>query len=102
MAAEVAAKSKLGLRVVPLALLNRWLRRFERDVGAGVFYLHPWEFDADSPTAWRPSRWLLRLGRRRLAEQFSALMRDIQFRSIEEVFGSTLRSSQQAVGGQSG
>jgi hypothetical protein len=87
-----------GVRLVPPALLNRWLRRFERDVGPGVFYVHPWEFDVESPTARRLSRWPLRLGRRRLTRRLATLMRDIQFGSIEEVFAAPLGSSLSRLG----
>ena len=89
----LALASGAGVRLLPPVLLDRWLRRFERDVGPGVFYMHPWELDAESPSAWRPSRWLLRPGRRRLAHRRSALMDDIQFGSIEDVFGQSLRSA---------
>jgi polysaccharide deacetylase family protein (PEP-CTERM system associated) len=79
-----------GLRVLPLALLRRWVRRFERDVGAGVFYLHPWEFDADAPTAPGPHRWLLRPGRRRALERLERLLGQAPFGSIADVFGGHL------------
>ena len=58
--------SGAGLRLLPPRLLRRCIARFERDVGAGVFYLHPWELDPDSPTGPGRGRWLLRLGRERL------------------------------------
>ena len=41
--------SGAGLRLLPRRLLDRFIRRFESDVGAGVFYLHPWELDVDQP-----------------------------------------------------
>jgi polysaccharide deacetylase family protein (PEP-CTERM system associated) len=75
-----------GLRVLPPRLLRRWLRRFERDVGAGIFYLHPWELDADSPIVPGPHRWLLTLGRRRLAARLEGLLERVAFGPITEVF----------------
>jgi hypothetical protein len=66
------------------------VRRFEHDVGAGVFYLHPWEFDPGSPVAPCLSRWLLRVGRRRLPERFHELLRETSFAPIVEVFAAQL------------
>ena len=79
-----------GLRVLPLRLLRRWLRRFERDVGAGVFYVHPWDFDVDAPTAPGPHRWLLRPGRRRALERLECLLGEARFGAIADVFGERL------------
>jgi hypothetical protein len=79
-----------GLRWLPGRLRRRWLRRFERDVGAGVFYLHPWEFDPGSPVAPYFSRRLLRVGRRRLPERFRELLRETSFAPIVEVFANQL------------
>jgi len=75
-----------GLRLLPPRLLRRWVRRFEHDVGAGVFYLHPWELDMDSPVAPGVGRWLLRVGRRRLAERLDGLLREVRFAPISQVF----------------
>ena len=82
--------SGAGLRIVPHWLLQRCVRRFERDVGAAVFYLHPWEVDVDSPTAPGASRWLLRVGRHKLVEHLSALMREVAFAPIADVFAAQL------------
>ena len=79
-----------GLRWLPRRLRRRWVRRFERDVGAGVFYLHPWEFDPGSPVAPCLSRWLLRVGRRRLPERFRELLRETSFAPIVAVFAHIL------------
>jgi len=89
--------SGTGLRLLPLRVLRRWVDRFERDVGAGVFYLHPWELDPDSPTASGASRWLLRVGRRHLAERLDTLLRQIRFASIREVFAEQLAHGSEAL-----
>lgn len=78
--------SGAGLRLLPPRLLRGSIARFERDVGAGVFYLHPWELDPDSPTGPGRGRWLLRVGRQRLAERLGALLSERQFVSIREAF----------------
>jgi hypothetical protein len=83
---HLPAASGWGLRLLPPRLLRRGLRRFERDVGAGVFYLHPWELDPDSPAAPGARRWLLRVGRERLAPRLAALLRARRFAPIAEVF----------------
>jgi polysaccharide deacetylase family protein (PEP-CTERM system associated) len=78
--------SGMGLRLVPPRLFARCLRRFEHDVGPGVFYLHPWELDPDSPTAPGAGRALLRVGRARLAERLRGLLQGVHFAPIAEVF----------------
>lgn len=78
--------SGAGLRWMPPRLFARAVRRFERDVGAGVFYLHPWELDPDSPCAPGPGRWLLRVGRARLAARLAALLQRRTFVAIGEAF----------------
>jgi polysaccharide deacetylase family protein (PEP-CTERM system associated) len=78
--------SGAGLRLLPPRLLRSSIARFERDIGAGVFYLHPWELDPDSPTGPGRGRWLLRVGRERLAERLAALLSERQFVSIREAF----------------
>jgi polysaccharide deacetylase family protein (PEP-CTERM system associated) len=83
---HLPAASGWGLRILPASLLRRGLRRFERDVGAGVFYLHPWELDPHSPTAPGPARWFLRVGRERLAPRLAALLASRRFVPIREAF----------------
>jgi polysaccharide deacetylase family protein (PEP-CTERM system associated) len=78
--------SGAGLRLLPRPLLDRWLQRFEGEVGAGVFYLHPWELDPRSPTAPRLSRWFLRVGRTRLVDRLRLLLSEREFAPIAEVF----------------
>jgi polysaccharide deacetylase family protein (PEP-CTERM system associated) len=79
-----------GLRWLPRGLSRRLLRRFERDVGAGVFYLHPWELDPGSPVAPRLSRWFLRVGRRRVPARLRELLQETPFAPIVEVFAAQL------------
>lgn len=78
--------SGAGLRFLPPWLFARLVRRFERDVGSGVFYCHPWELDAGSPVARRGGRWLLRVGRHRLADRLRQLLRWRRFLPVVEVF----------------
>jgi polysaccharide deacetylase family protein (PEP-CTERM system associated) len=85
--------SGAGLRLLPPRIFDRCVRRFERDVGAGVFYLHPWELDVASPTGPGRGRWLLRVGRERLAGRLSDLLRRRRFAPITEAFGQTLRGA---------
>jgi polysaccharide deacetylase family protein (PEP-CTERM system associated) len=85
-----------GLRVLPFGLLRRWIRRFERDVGAGVFYLHPWDFDPSAPIVPGPHRWLLRPGRRRAKERLERLLEQASFGSIADVFGPCLAGDRDA------
>jgi len=89
--------SGAGLRMLPARLLERMVCRFERDVGSGVFYLHPWEIDPGSPTAPGPGRWFLRVGRERLAERLDALLGRRKFESIAATFELQLSSSPEAV-----
>jgi polysaccharide deacetylase family protein (PEP-CTERM system associated) len=90
--------SGTGLRLLPPRLLERFVCRFERDVGAGVFYLHPWELDAASPSASRAGRWLLQVGREKLAARLAGLLRERRFAPVVEAFGETLRSARPQVG----
>src|SRR5260221_6625464 len=83
--------SGAGLRILPPRLLARGIERFEHDVGSGVFYLHPWELDPDSPTGPGRGRWLLRVGRTRLAPRLDALLRTRAFVSIREAFPDILQ-----------
>jgi len=78
--------SGAGLRLVPRRVLDRSLVRFERDIGSGVFYLHPWELDPDSPTSNAWGRWFLRVGRRRLPERLDELMTERTFKPIRDLF----------------
>ena len=71
---------------MPPRLLRRCIARFESEIGAGVFYLHPWELDPQSPTGPGRGRWLLRVGRERLAERLSGLLREREFVPICEAF----------------
>lgn len=79
-----------GLRLLPPALLRRLIARFEREVGAAVFYLHPWELNDDSPTGTGPGRWLLGVGRRKIEARLQDLARRSPLRSIVEVFAQVV------------
>lgn len=85
--------SGAGVRIVPPRVLDRFIRRFERDVGAGVFYLHPWELDPESPVGPGPGRWFLRVGRNGLRERLRRLLSGRRFTSIAEAFAETLQSA---------
>jgi polysaccharide deacetylase family protein (PEP-CTERM system associated) len=75
-----------GMRLLPPRLFLHCIERFEREVGAGVFYLHPWELDPASPTGRGRGRWLLRIGRTRLAQRLAVLMQAKAFGPILTVF----------------
>lgn len=75
-----------GMRLLPRRVLRRAVRRFERQVGAGVFYLHPWELDRESPAAPGVGRWLIRAGRGRLATELAAVLKEFRFAPIATVF----------------
>ena len=83
--------SGAGLRLLPPRLLAHGIERFERDVGSGVFYLHPWELDPESPTGPGRGRWLLRIGRRRLASRLAGLLSERAFVSIGEAFPAVVQ-----------
>lgn len=93
---HLPAASGWGLRVLPPRLLERGLRRFERDVGGGVFYLHPWELDPGSPTVPGPARWLLRVGRRHLGSRLAALLRRRAFVPVRELFPQVAANAEAA------
>lgn len=82
--------SGAGLRIVPPPMLERFISRFERDVGAGVFYLHPWELDPESPTGAGPGRWVLRVGRGKLPQRLRSLLRGRCFAPLAETFAPLL------------
>lgn len=82
--------SGAGLRFLPPQLFWRSVERFEREVGSGVFYVHPWELDPESPTGEGAGRWFLRVGRARLHDRFGDLLRRRRFAPIAEVFAGDL------------
>jgi hypothetical protein len=67
-------------------VLRRAIERFERDVGAALFYLHPWEIDPLSPTGAGANRWILRVGRGRLAGRLDGLLRERRFVPFRDAF----------------
>jgi polysaccharide deacetylase family protein (PEP-CTERM system associated) len=80
--------SGAGLRLLPPAIFERLVARFEREIGAGVFYLHPWELDPESPTGAGRGRVLLRIGRARLRGRLATVLRERAFVPIAEAFPS--------------
>jgi polysaccharide deacetylase family protein (PEP-CTERM system associated) len=76
-----------GLRLLPHFLFERGVRRLERDVGAGVFYMHPWELDPASPTAPGFGRWFIRAGRGGMATGLGGLLRTRRFATVMQAFG---------------
>lgn len=80
-----------GLRVLGVERVDRLLSVFEREVGAAVFYAHPWEFDPQSPTAPLPGRWILRVGRAGVAQALRELLGRIRFAPIRETFAGVLQ-----------
>ncbi|MEO8605913.1 MAG: DUF3473 domain-containing protein [bacterium] len=78
--------SGASMRLLPPRLFERVVARFEPDVGAGVFYLHPWELDPESPTGPGSGRWILRAGRTRLAPRLEALLRGRRCVSMRAAF----------------
>jgi hypothetical protein len=79
-----------GLRVLGAERVDRMMRRFEREVGPVLFYVHPWEIDPGSPTAPLPGRWLLRIGRSGVARQLDSMLQRVRFAPIREVFAAAL------------
>jgi polysaccharide deacetylase family protein (PEP-CTERM system associated) len=79
-----------GLRLLPRWLFERTVRQFERQVGPGVFYLHPWELDPESPVGAGAGRWLIRAGRSGLGKRLGALLRERTFAPIVGVFGERI------------
>lgn len=88
--------SGAGLRIVPPAMLERFIARFERDIGAGVFYVHPWELDPQSPTGPGPGRWVLRVGRDKLAHRLRCLLLGRRFAPLAAAFARLLGPSEPA------
>lgn len=82
--------SGAGLRFFSSATIAKLTRRFEREEGAAVFYLHPWEIDPDSPAGEGAGRWFLRVGRNRLERRLRELARSVSFASIAEVLPAPL------------
>jgi len=79
-----------GLRLLPPRLFYRFVRAFEDEVGAGVFYVHPWELDDHSPVSRAASRWVLRYGRARLGSRLGHLFEQRQFAPVVDVFAQVM------------
>ena len=78
--------SGAGLRMLPGRMLSRSLSRFEKEVGAGVFYLHPWEIDSESPVRPGFGGKFLRVGRSSLLKKLHSWCREISFVSLDRLF----------------
>lgn len=77
-----------GLRLLPQSLFERFVRDFEAEVGGGVFYLHPWEIDPESPVAPGLGRWFIRAGRAHLEKRLAALLAGRRFGSVARTFAT--------------
>lgn len=82
--------SGAGLRLLPSAWLLSLIRTFEREIGAGLFYLHPWEIDPGSPAGEGAARWLLKAGRAKLVQRWRELADVRRFGTIRSVFRAHL------------
>ena len=72
--------------MLPSRTLSRGLSRFEREVGAGVFYLHPWELDPQSPVRPGFGGKFLQIGRASLSQRLRSLCRRVHFRPLVDVY----------------
>ena len=77
------------LRQLPLGLVQRGLREHEMRRRPAMFYMHPWEIDADQPridvgwlTAMRHYR-----GLDRMLPRVEQLLREFRFTSVAAHFG---------------
>jgi polysaccharide deacetylase family protein (PEP-CTERM system associated) len=81
------------LRAFPLFVTRVSLRRFNRAVGPGIVYTHPWEIDPLSgklPGTPAYVRFFNGFGRRRAAMKLDRLLGQLRFAPIAEVYGSEL------------
>ncbi len=81
------------LRALPLAVMRRYLGRFNREVGPAVVYTHPWEIDPASPKL--PGtrahvRFFNGVGRRTMRAKLAQLTREVRFAPIATVFAREL------------
>lgn len=77
-------------RLLPVALIRRGIRRVNHREGQPiVFYFHPWELDPDHPNPPMRFRHRFRLyvGLRRMEGKLAALLKEIRFGTIRDVFG---------------
>ena len=90
------AAGGFALRALPYSFMERYLERFNREVGPAIVYTHPWELDPGSPKL--PGtpvtvRFFNRLGRRKVAAKLRRLVSDFRFAPIAEVFAEKLDRS---------
>lgn len=81
------------LRFLPYRTIRRFLLRHQREVGAAVVYLHPWELAPVAralPATPRHVRFWKRLGRTRTLPNLQKLLAEFPFASIREVYAREL------------
>ena len=79
------------LRQLPLALTQRAFREHAARGASAVFYIHPWELDAEQPRL--PVSWLTRVrhyrGLERTRERIAALLAEFRWTSVERALRLT-------------
>jgi polysaccharide deacetylase family protein (PEP-CTERM system associated) len=84
------------LRALPLAVTRSALRRFNRTVGPGVVYTHPWELDPGSaklPGTPGYVRFFNGFGRQWLPGKLERLLAEFRFAPLAEVYATELRAA---------
>ncbi len=77
-------------RLMPYPVFRAAFARAQRQQGAGVFYIHPWEIDPGQPhvpQASRTSRWRHRVSLGATEARLSRLCRDFGWNRMDQVFG---------------
>ena len=84
------------LRLLPLWVTRRAIRRINREGSPAVVYVHPWEFDPQQPRIPNTpplARFRHYVNLNKTESRFRALLQEFQFAPICEVFASELSSS---------
>ena len=87
------AAGGFSLRALPFWITQRYLARFNDEVGPTVVYTHPWEIDPESPKlpgTPRHVRWFNTLGRAHMPGKLERLLSAFRFAPIREVFAAEL------------
>jgi len=85
-------------RLYPYSLTRKLINRIHREGSRLIFYVHPWEFDADHPRVKMPRRFARFTHYQNLDSTYrktQQLLADFRFGAIEDVFSSTYRSGNQ-------